>query len=530
MENIDKIHQIIEEYKSGIKKIEEAYINIPSNKTEEEKELEIKIAQKTYLIDEIKQDISKIDADIKKEIEFINNLEQIGSSEDLKLIENAKKRVADYEQGKKEKTTEYNQIEKQKSAMLKSQETLKNNKKPQMTPEELMKSKVVLPSGREVMRLEKDEMDKRDLQDKARRELTQESQIISKQIIEKNKELQLKIKEKDYLKLKYEFENSDSENIADKIEYAKQMAKIEMSFNNIKKQLNELNEMQETCNKYLEEFRQMDAKKMKTFSEAWNETFKNEQASKQKKTSTEKPEETPKNQKPKEDEKTTKMELNVSEDKTSLKTQKAEEKNKTIEGKYKSDKKTKQAILNDRELGITEFFENDEWKLKYLDYSLIEMLKEEDLKLVKDYLTIIRDGGEKNIEDVISQFKEKVNITYKFNTDEGALLNFKAKRIARMAHKLGIAEIEGIKEKGFFEGILSKIKKLKLPIRREKMEALKSGEENKEQKTGLKDIKIDNKDNKIEKEAVQMQQSREEKQVQNELKESVNQIMEEETK
>lgn len=537
MENIDKIHQIMKEYRSGIKKIDEAYINIPSNKTEKEKDIEIKIAQKIWLINGIKQDISKINAGIKKETEFISNLEQIGSNEDLKLIESAKQRIADYEQDKKDKMTEYKKVEEQINEMQQTQETLKNNREPQMTPEELMKSKVLMPGGREVTRLEKDEMDKRDLQDKARRELTQESQRISKQIIEKSKKLELNIKEKDYLKAKYEFENSDFENSTDKIEYTKQMAKIEMSSDNVKKQLTELNKMQEACNKYLEEFRQMDAKKMETFSTAWNEALKNEQVSKQKKISTEK---TPENQKTEKEEKTNNMELNVSEDKTSLKTQKADIKHKTIEGKYKSDKQTKQAILNDRELGITEFFENDGWKLKYLDYSLIKMLKEEDLKLAKDYLKIIRDGGEKNIEDVISQFKEKTNITYKFNKDEGALLNFRAKRVARMAHKLGIAEIEGIEEKGFFEGILSKIKKIRLPKRKEKVEALESGEkkvetledvkESKEPKTALEDIKIDNKDNKIEKEVAQMQQSREEKQAQNELKESVNQIMEEETK
>ena len=47
-------------------------------------------------------------------------------------------------------------------------------------------------------------------------------------------------------------------------------------------------------------------------------------------------------------------------------------------------------------------------------------------------------------------FKDTIDIEYKFDKDVGILTNWKKKRIARNAKKLGIASLDGISEKSIF--------------------------------------------------------------------------------
>ena len=455
---LNQAEQIMKKYRDGVNRIELRYKKIDKNNKNLEKK------------------IKELDEKIEYEKSFIEKLESEGHQANLELINKAKARL---ESAVNEKKSE--------------EEATKNEEKNSI--EALKRSKVKLPSGREVTRAEKDEIDKNDLKEEARRALRQESIRISKELEEKNEELVANRKAKS--EFRYEFEKDKNGNSTGKVLNEDVLDKITKEFEKLRKEMTELSKTQEDCNKYLEEFRQMDAKKMETFSKAWSETAKEEQILEQ------------------EGKKPTDIELNVSENKAIVNA-------KEIEGEYKIDRQTRQTILEDKELEITKVFENDKKKLKYLDYSLIEILKEQDPKLAKDYLTIIRDGGDKNIESVLSEFKGKINIKYKF--EKGSLLNFQAKKVARMAHKLGIAEIEGIKEKGFFEGILSKINKFKLTTRKvevldsgeEKVQTSESEEENKERKQGLEGVKVDNKDNKIEKRAAEMQQNRTEQEVEQE--------------
>jgi len=169
-----------------------------------------------------------------------------------------------------------------------------------------------------------------------------------------------------------------------------------------------------------------------------------------------------------------------------------------------------------------------------IDYALIstlEKIDDKDGSLVEAYLKVIRDGNTQNeeVKESIEKLNKAVDIEYKFNKENGVLTNLKEKRIARNAKKLGIASLDGISEKSFFDKIkdsVSRIKNIKLLKGKDRPKALKSGENTRAQeqkakatalvqddrnKSGLRgNIKVDNKDNKIEKAAHKVQKETEE--------------------
>ena len=162
-----------------------------------------------------------------------------------------------------------------------------------------------------------------------------------------------------------------------------------------------------------------------------------------------------------------------------------------------------------------------------------------DESLVDEYLKIIRNGNVENdnIKESVEKLNSAVDIEYKFDKENGIFANWKEKRIARNAKKLGIASLDGISEKSVWEMIkegFSKIKNAKLLKGKEETKALESGERNTKQdakdktialiqkdreELGLRDrVKVANEDNRIEKNAQEL------------LGESVREIREQEGK
>lgn len=477
----NKVEKIMDDYREGVKKIEEAYI----------------VAKQE------KMDFSEIDQKIEYEKSFIKTLESESKEQNKDLIERAKARL---EVALKEKE----EVQKQNEEI-----DAQNNKT------EFKNKKVILPSGREVTQAEKDEIDKNHLKDVAIRELNKESKNISEELAKKDKEL--KENREKRMNFKYEFEKDENGKSTGKVLNEDELDKIQEEFQNLKKEMIDLNKMQEDCEKYLNEFKQKDQEKMEAFSKAWNNVEKTEKIKK-----IEKPEKTEEMGKSEKYVKSDSIEyagkagktnivLNVSKNKVSMNGQE-------LEGKYKLSNGEKINILENLE--IDTMFEGKENRMKYIDYSLVSLLEQKSPKLVQNYLNIIKDGSE-NQQEALKELKEQLDIKYKFEKGVGTLINFRAKKIARMAHRLGIAELEGIKEKSLFEIIISKAKQIKLPAKKEKIEALASGKETK-QKQGLEDIVVDNKDNRIEKKAVQLQQDRKEIEAQSVVKDSVNEIINEE--
>lgn len=212
---------------------------------------------------------------------------------------------------------------------------------------------------------------------------------------------------------------------------------------------------------------------------------------------------------------------------------------------YKEEFKNKKDIIQKYSIGS--MFLNDKKAKKNIDYALIstlERIDDENGSLVEAYLKVIR-GGEFRTEEVqecIEKLNNAVKIEYKFNKENGTLTNFREKRLARNASKLGIASLDGISEKGFFDKVkdmFSKSKNIKLFKPKEKIKALGSGatkalEEQKEkisnfaydvkEKVEIKSrLKVENKDNKIEKAAQEAQ-----KETQEEMGKEVQEIRQQE--
>lgn len=153
---------------------------------------------------------------------------------------------------------------------------------------------------------------------------------------------------------------------------------------------------------------------------------------------------------------------------------------------YKAEVKNKEEIKEKYALGS--YFTGHERAEKLVDYALISALEnidDEENSIVNSYLRIIRDGKsqdedvKKEVQECLEKINNAVDITYKFNKENGIFANWKEKRIARYAKKMGIASLEGISEKSIFEKIKGKFKRNKDTVafeKNEKPKALVSGE------------------------------------------------------
>ena len=229
---LNKAEQIMQNYRKAVKEIDSQYENIEENNNKYE------------------TSIKELNEKIAYEKNFIEKLKDGKHEEDLGLIDRAKERL--------------------EKALAEKQDIEKNHAEEKTNNiEEIKKSKVVLPSGREVTRAEKDEIDKNHLKDEARRALTQESKRISKELEEKNKKLLANRAAR--AEFKYEYEKDKDGKSTGKIINADVLVQNHKDFEKITEEMAELSKEQESCTKYLEEFRQMDNKKMEEFAKVWNE-------------------------------------------------------------------------------------------------------------------------------------------------------------------------------------------------------------------------------------------------------------------
>ena len=234
---LNKAEQIMQNYRKAVKEIDSQYENIEENNNKYE------------------TSIKELNEKIAYEKNFIEKLKDGKHEEDLGLIDRAKERL--------------------EKALAEKQDIEKNHAEEKTNNiEEIKKSKVVLPSGREVTRAEKDEIDKNHLKDEARRALTQESKRISKELEEKNKKLLANRAAR--AEFKYEYEKDKDGKSTGKIINADVLVQNHKDFEKITEEMAELSKEQESCTKYLEEFRQMDNKKMEEFAKAWNEAARDD--------------------------------------------------------------------------------------------------------------------------------------------------------------------------------------------------------------------------------------------------------------
>ena len=256
----NKVEEIMKNYRQDIKKIDSKY----------------------RVKDLKKLDTRELDENILKQNDFIIKLETQGKSyleksenqdEKIKndiLVRNAKLKL---DAMLKEKQEKIEKFEKEK-------EDIENSV---VRINELKKSKVILPSGREVLQTEKDNMDKLELAEKARRELIAESKNISNLLIEKSQ----KIKEnrQQYWAIsekllamnnekKAELENDEEKQkyLKEKEELLIERNKLDIKDNDIRKEMSELSKIQESCQKYLEEFEQKDKNSVKGINDILKET------------------------------------------------------------------------------------------------------------------------------------------------------------------------------------------------------------------------------------------------------------------
>ena len=229
----NNVKEIMKEYKEKIEKIDNAY--------------------KVKKVEKI--DLSEINKKIEYEKHFIEVLESEAKEENKVLIERAKERLEEASKEKEEK-------EKQNAEIDEKNEKNKSDKA------KLKNEKVVLSSGREVTRAEKDKIEKNHLKDTAIRKLTQESKNISEEITKKDKELKENIDKK--MNFRYEFEKDAKGKSTGKVLNEKELDEIIATIHNLKKDMTELNGMQVECQKYLEEFKQKDQERMGEVAKAWN--------------------------------------------------------------------------------------------------------------------------------------------------------------------------------------------------------------------------------------------------------------------
>ena len=283
----NNVKEIMKEYKEGIEKIDNAYkvekidfseinkkieyekhfIEVLEGEAKEENKVLIERAKERLkeALKEKKVDLSEINKKIEYEKHFIEVLESEAKEENKVLIERAKERLEEASKEKEEK-------EKQNAEIDEKNEKNKSDKA------KLRNEKVILPSGREVTRAEKDKIEKNYLKDTAIRKLTQESKNISEEITKKDKELKENIDKK--MNFRYEFEKDAEGKSTGKVLNEKELDGIIATIHNLKKDMTELNGMQAECQKYLEELKQKDQEKMDEVAKAWNNVKKEEKDTK----------------------------------------------------------------------------------------------------------------------------------------------------------------------------------------------------------------------------------------------------------
>ena len=251
----NRAEEIMKNYREAVKKIDSKYTVKPLKELDT-KELDESILYQNDLVMKLENQGNNYLEKEENQDEKIKN--------DL-LIRNAKTKLDALLKEKQEKQENY---EKEKAAREEKIQKL----------DEFKKRKLILPNKKEVTQIEKDKMDKQDLENKARRELTTESRNISSMLIDKRLELikldedKKKLSEKlytanlDISKAQYN-ENDKKMYIKEKEKISAEISKKDKEEKNIRKEMSELSKMQEKCQEYLEYFAEKDKEEAKRLTE-----------------------------------------------------------------------------------------------------------------------------------------------------------------------------------------------------------------------------------------------------------------------
>ena len=532
----NKVEEIMENYRAAVKKIDSKYTVKPLKELDTKKLDESILYQNDFIMKLENQGKNYLEKEENKDEKIKNDL----------LIRNAKTKLDSLLKEKQEKQENY---EKEKAAREEKIQKL----------DAFRKRKVILPNGREILQIEKDNIDKQELGNKARRELTTESRKISSMLIDKRLDLikldedKKKLSDKLYTvnleisKAQYN-ENDKKKYIEEKEKISAEISKKDKEEKDIRKEMSELSKIQEKCQGYLEYFEEKDKEEAKRLTEILYGKNKNSG-----KDDSEKVEVNPVKDnsekvevKPVKDDSekvevnpvkdnSEKVEVEPVKDNVVLDIGKNElEVNGDVVGYYRTGFKNKRELLKDNNLAIGIRFSNDRKKMKNIDYTLLTFLNEKDPNIAIEYLKVI--GNKDNDKTSLNAIKQAMNIKYKFDKEAGVLSDLKAKRIARYAHKLGLAEVEGIREKGIFDRIKDKFSNIKLLTAKKENQISNDKDENKanaqkqkaiqlinsdRKKEGIREqIEVDNTNNKIEEAALKAEEKRLSENVQNYLGEN----------
>ena len=568
----NKVEEIMENYRAAVKKIDSKYTVKPLKELDTKKLDESILYQNDFIMKLENQGKNYLEKEENKDEKIKNDL----------LIRNAKTKLDSLLKEKQEKQENY---EKEKAAREEKIQKL----------DAFRKRKVILPNGREILQIEKDNIDKQELGNKARRELTTESRKISSMLIDKRLDLikldedKKKLSDKLYTvnleisKAQYN-ENDKKKYIEEKEKISAEISKKDKEEKDIRKEMSELSKIQEKCQGYLEYFEEKDKEEAKRLTEILYGKNKNSGKDDSEKVEvnpvkddsekvevepvkddSEKVEVNPEKDnsekvevnpvkdnsekvevKPVKDDSekvevnpvkdnSEKVEVEPVKDNVVLDIGKNElEVNGDVVGYYRTGFKNKRELLKDNNLAIGIRFSNDRKKMKNIDYTLLTFLNEKDPNIAIEYLKVI--GNKDNDKTSLNAIKQAMNIKYKFDKEAGVLSDLKAKRIARYAHKLGLAEVEGIREKGIFDRIKDKFSNIKLLTAKKENQISNDKDENKanaqkqkaiqlinsdRKKEGIREqIEVDNTNNKIEEAALKAEEKRLSENVQNYLGEN----------
>ena len=556
----NKVEEIMENYRAAVKKIDSKYTVKPLKELDTKKLDESILYQNDFIMKLENQGKNYLEKEENKDEKIKNDL----------LIRNAKTKLDSLLKEKQEKQENY---EKEKAAREEKIQKL----------DAFRKRKVILPNGREILQIEKDNIDKQELGNKARRELTTESRKISSMLIDKRLDLikldedKKKLSDKLYTvnleisKAQYN-ENDKKKYIEEKEKISAEISKKDKEEKDIRKEMSELSKIQEKCQGYLEYFEEKDKEEAKRLTEILYGKNKNSGKDDSEKVEvnpvkddSEKVEVEPvKDDSEKvevnpEKDNSEKVEVNPVKDNSEKvevnpvkdNSEKVEvepvkdnvvldigknelEVNGDVVGYYRTGFKNKRELLKDNNLAIGIRFSNDRKKMKNIDYTLLTFLNEKDPNIAIEYLKVI--GNKDNDKTSLNAIKQAMNIKYKFDKEAGVLSDLKAKRIARYAHKLGLAEVEGIREKGIFDRIKDKFSNIKLLTAKKENQISNDKDENKanaqkqkaiqlinsdRKKEGIREqIEVDNTNNKIEEAALKAEEKRLSENVQNYLGEN----------
>ena len=568
----NKVEEIMENYRAAVKKIDSKYTVKPLKELDTKKLDESILYQNDFIMKLENQGKNYLEKEENKDEKIKNDL----------LIRNAKTKLDSLLKEKQEKQENY---EKEKAAREEKIQKL----------DAFRKRKVILPNGREILQIEKDNIDKQELGNKARRELTTESRKISSMLIDKRLDLikldedKKKLSDKLYTvnleisKAQYN-ENDKKKYIEEKEKISAEISKKDKEEKDIRKEMSELSKIQEKCQGYLEYFEEKDKEEAKRLTEILYGKNKNSGKDDSEKVevnpvkdNSEKVEVNPVKDdsekvevEPVKDDSekvevepvkdnsekvevepvkdnSEKVEVNpVKDDSEKVEVEPVKdnvildigknelEVNGDVVGYYRTGFKNKRELLKDNNLAIGIRFSNDRKKMKNIDYTLLTFLNEKDPNIAIEYLKVI--GNKDNDKTSLNAIKQAMNIKYKFDKEAGVLSDLKAKRIARYAHKLGLAEVEGIREKGIFDRIKDKFSNIKLLTAKKENQISNDKDENKanaqkqkaiqlinsdRKKEGIREqIEVDNTNNKIEEAALKAEEKRLSENVQNYLGEN----------